>query len=74
MKNAAITVIAGFIAGLVISGVLVDIIKFVGKSFSGVKTAWTIVKSNHYNEVYYRENFPQGAVQNITMQTAESTE
>ena len=54
MKNIVVTVIVGFITGLIISGVLVDVIKFVGKSFSGIKTSWSVVKAD---KVYSGENF-----------------
>lgn len=45
MKNIAVTVIVGFIAGLVISGILVDVIKYVGKSFNRVSVSWNISKA-----------------------------
>jgi hypothetical protein len=54
MKNIVVTVIVGFITGLIISGVLVDVIKFVGKSFSGIKTSWSVVKAD---KVYSGEGF-----------------
>ena len=45
MKNIAVTVITGFIAGLVISGILFDVIKYVGKSFNRVSVSWNISKA-----------------------------
>ena len=45
MKNIAVTVIVGFIAGLVISGILVDVIKYVGKSFNRASVSWNISKA-----------------------------
>ncbi len=54
MKNIAVTVIVGFITGLIISGILVDVIKFIGKSFDGIKTSWSIVKAD---KVYFGEGF-----------------
>ena len=45
MKNVVITVIVGFIAGLVISGILVDVIKYVGKSFNRASVSWNISKA-----------------------------
>lgn len=54
MKNIAVTVIVGFITGLIISGVLVDVIKFIGKSFNGIKTSWSVVKTD---KVYTGEGF-----------------
>ena len=54
MKNIVVTVIIGFITGLIISGVLVDVIKFVEKSFSGIKTSWSVVKAD---KVYSGEKF-----------------
>ena len=62
MKNIVVTVIIGFITGLIISGVLVDVIKFVGKSFSGIKTSWSVLKSD---KVYSEERFSDG---NISVQ------
>ena len=45
MKNVAVTVIVGFITGLVISGILFDVIKYVGKSFNRVSVSWNISKA-----------------------------
>ena len=45
MKNVVITVIVGFIAGLVISGILFDVIKYVGKSFNRASVSWNISKA-----------------------------
>ena len=45
MKNIVVTVIVGFITGLVISGILFDVIKYVGKSFSRVSVSWNISKA-----------------------------
>ena len=45
MKNIAVTVIVGFITGLVISGILFDVIKYVGKSFNRVSVSWNISKA-----------------------------
>ena len=45
MKNIAVTVIVGFITGLVISGILFDVIKYVGKSFNRVSVSWSISKA-----------------------------
>lgn len=45
MKNIAVTVITGFIAGLVISGILFDVINYLGKSFVRVQTAWSVSKA-----------------------------
>ena len=54
MKNIVVTVIVGFITGLVISGILFDIIKYVGKSFNRVYVAWTISKAEKF---YSNERF-----------------
>jgi len=54
MKNAVVTVIVGFITGLVISGILFDVIKYVGKSFNRVQIAWTISKAE---KAYSTERF-----------------
>ena len=48
MKNIAVTVIVGFITGLVISGVLFDVIKYVGKSFNRVSVSWNISKAEKF--------------------------
>lgn len=45
MKNIAVTVIVGFITGLVISGILFDVIKYIGKSFNRVSVSWNISKA-----------------------------
>ena len=45
MKNIVVTVIVGFITGLVISGILFDVIKYVGKSFNRVSVSWNISKA-----------------------------
>ena len=45
MKNVAVTVVVGFITGLVISGILFDVIKYVGKSFNRVSVSWNISKA-----------------------------
>jgi len=45
VKNIAVTVIVGFITGLVISGILFDVIKYVGKSFNRVSVSWNISKA-----------------------------
>ncbi|WP_372519711.1 hypothetical protein [Candidatus Ruminimicrobiellum ovillum] len=45
MKNIIVTVIVGFITGLVISGILFDVIKYVGKSFNRVSVSWNISKA-----------------------------
>ena len=45
MKNIAVTVIVGFITGLVISGILFDVIKYVGKSFNRASVSWNISKA-----------------------------
>ncbi len=62
MKNIAVTVIVGFVTGLILSGVLVDIIKFVGKSFNGIKTSWSVVKADN---VYYGERFSDNNITTI---------
>lgn len=54
MKNVVVTVIVGFITGLVISGILFDVIKYVGKSFNRVQIAWTISKAE---KAYSSERF-----------------
>ena len=54
MKNVVVTVIVGFITGLVISGILFDIIKYVGKSFNRVYVAWNISKAEKF---YSNERF-----------------
>ena len=54
MKNVAVTVIVGFITGLVISGILVDVIKYVGKSFNRVSISWNISKAE---KAYSNERF-----------------
>lgn len=54
MKNIVVTVIVGFITGLVISGILVDVIKYVGKSFNRVQIAWSISKAE---KAYSYERF-----------------
>ena len=48
MKNIAVTVIVGFITGLVISGILFDVIKYVGKSFNRVSVSWNISKAEKF--------------------------
>ncbi len=45
MKNIVVTVVVGFITGLVISGILFDVIKYVGKSFNRVSVSWNISKA-----------------------------
>lgn len=45
MKNVVVTVIVGFITGLVISGILFDVIKYVGKSFNRISVSWDISKA-----------------------------
>jgi len=45
VKNIIVTVIVGFITGLVISGILFDVIKYVGKSFNRVSVSWNISKA-----------------------------
>ena len=45
MKNIVVTVVIGFITGLVISGILFDVIKYVGKSFNRVSVSWNISKA-----------------------------
>ncbi|MEA5000387.1 MAG: hypothetical protein VB017_00710 [Endomicrobiaceae bacterium] len=45
MKNLWMTVIVGFIAGLVISGVLFDAFVYIGKSFNRISVAWTVSKA-----------------------------
>ena len=45
MKNIVVTVIVGFITGLVISGILFDVIKYIGKSFNRVSVSWNISKA-----------------------------
>ena len=45
MKNIAVTVIVGFITGVVISGILFDVIKYVGKSFNRVSVSLNISKA-----------------------------
>lgn len=54
MKNIAVTVIVGFITGLVISGILFDVIKYVGKSFNRVSVSWNISKAE---KAYSNERF-----------------
>ena len=54
MKNVVVTVIVGFITGLIISGILFDIIKYVGKSFNRVYVAWNISKAEKF---YSNERF-----------------
>lgn len=54
MKNIVVTVIVGFITGLVISGILFDVIKYVGKSFNRVQIAWSISKAE---KAYSSERF-----------------
>ncbi len=48
MKNIVVTVIVGFITGLVISGILFDVIKYVGKSFNRVSLSWNISKAEKF--------------------------
>ena len=48
MKNIAVTVIIGFITGLVISGILFDVIKYIGKSFNRVTVSWNISKAEKF--------------------------
>ncbi|MFA7074402.1 MAG: hypothetical protein WC234_04350 [Endomicrobiaceae bacterium] len=45
MKNIWLTVIVGFIAGLVISGILFDAIVYIGKSFNRISVAWSVSKA-----------------------------
>ena len=54
MKNIVVTVIVGFITGLVISGILFDVIKYVGKSFNRVSVSWNISKAE---KAYSNERF-----------------
>jgi hypothetical protein len=54
VKNIAVTVIVGFITGLVISGILFDVIKYVGKSFNRVSVSWNISKAE---KAYSNERF-----------------
>ncbi len=54
MKNIIVTVIVGFITGLVISGILFDVIKYIGKSFNRVHIAWNISKAEKF---YSNERF-----------------
>ena len=48
MKNIAVTVIVGFTTGLVISGILFDVIKYIGKSFNRVSVSWNISKAEKF--------------------------
>ncbi|MBR3627507.1 MAG: hypothetical protein IKN42_01515 [Elusimicrobia bacterium] len=48
MKNIVVTVIVGFITGLVISGILFDVIKYIGKSFNRVSVSWNISKAEKF--------------------------
>ena len=48
MKNIVVTVIVGFITGLVISGILFDVIKYIGKSFNRVSVSWNISKAGKF--------------------------
>jgi len=48
VKNIAVTVIVGFITGLVISGILFDVIKYIGKSFNRVSVSWNISKAEKF--------------------------
>ncbi len=48
MKNVVVTVIVGFITGLVISGILFDVIKYIGKSFNRVTISWNISKAEKF--------------------------
>ena len=48
MKNIVVTVVVGFITGLVISGILFDVIKYVGKSFNRVSVSWNISKAEKF--------------------------
>ena len=45
MKNIAVTVIVGFVTGLIISGILFDVINYFGKSFNRVSVSWNISKA-----------------------------
>ena len=45
MKNIAVTVIVGFVTGLIISGILFDAINYFGKSFNRVSVSWNISKA-----------------------------
>jgi hypothetical protein len=54
VKNIVVTVIVGFITGLVISGILFDVIKYVGKSFNRVSVSWNISKAE---KAYSNERF-----------------
>ena len=54
MKNIVVTVIVGFITGLVISGILFDVIKYIGKSFNRVSVSWNISKAEKF---YSNERF-----------------
>jgi len=48
VKNVVVTVIVGFITGLVISGILFDVIKYIGKSFNRVTVSWNISKAEKF--------------------------
>lgn len=48
MKNVVVTVIVGFITGLIISGILFDVIKYIGKSFNRVSVSWNISKAEKF--------------------------
>jgi hypothetical protein len=56
VKNVVVTVIVGFITGLVISGILFDVIKYVGKSFNRIYIAWDISKAE---KCYSGERFSE---------------
>ena len=51
MKNVVVTVIVGFITGLVISGILFDVIKYIGKSFNRVSVSWNISKAEKFYSI-----------------------
>ena len=51
MKNVAVTVIVGFITGLIISGILFDVIKYIGKSFNRVSVSWNISKAEKFYSI-----------------------
>ncbi|MDR2427153.1 MAG: hypothetical protein LBD46_08270 [Endomicrobium sp.] len=47
-NKPAVTIIVGFIAGLVISGILIDIIGLINNSADRVLSAWYVSKSEKY--------------------------
>ena len=48
MKNVVVTVIVGFITGLILSGIIFDVIKYIGKSFNRVSVSWNISKAEKF--------------------------